>query len=47
MFCVFMGLAFGCVGNFLNGELWGCVVDFLLSWGMVFWGAGDLLCYLS
>jgi phosphatidylglycerol:prolipoprotein diacylglycerol transferase len=40
--CVPTGLAFGRVGNFLNGELWGRVADLSLPWGMVFRGAGDL-----
>ncbi len=35
-----LGLLFGRVGNFINGELWGKVTDFQL--GMVFPGAGSL-----
>jgi phosphatidylglycerol:prolipoprotein diacylglycerol transferase len=35
-----LGLAFGRLGNFINGELWGRVTDG--PWGMVFRGAGDL-----
>lgn len=35
-----IGLAFGRLGNFINGELWGRVTD--LPWGMVFPGAGPL-----
>ncbi len=37
-----LALAFGRLGNFINGELWGRVTD--LPWGMVFhtYGAGDL-----
>ena len=33
------GLAFGRIGNFINGELWGRPTD--VSWGMVFPQAGD------
>ena len=33
------GLAFGRLGNFINGELWGRVTD--LPWAMVFPQAGD------
>ena len=33
-----MGLAFGRLGNFINGELWGRVTD--VPWGMVFPNAG-------
>lgn len=33
-----IGLGFGRLGNFINGELWGRVTD--LPWGMVFPGAG-------
>ena len=36
-----IGLAFGRLGNFINGELWGRVTDPSLPWGMVFRGAGD------
>lgn len=35
-----LGLFFGRIGNFINGELWGKVTT--VSWGMVFPGAGDL-----
>ena len=35
-----MGLAFGRIANFINGELWGRVTD--ASIGMVFPGAGEL-----
>ena len=35
-----IGLGFGRLGNFINGELWGRVTDG--PWGMVFRGAGDL-----
>lgn len=35
-----VGLGFGRLGNFINGELWGRVTD--SPWGMVFPGAGPL-----
>lgn len=35
-----IGLGFGRLGNFINGELWGRVTD--APWGMVFPGAGPL-----
>ncbi|NIQ97112.1 MAG: prolipoprotein diacylglyceryl transferase, partial [Desulfuromonadales bacterium] len=35
-----IGLGFGRIGNFINGELWGRVTD--APWGMVFPGAGSL-----
>ena len=35
-----LGLAFGRLGNFINGELWGRVSDPSLPWAMVFQGAG-------
>jgi len=35
-----IGLGFGRLGNFINGELWGRVTD--VSWGVVFPGAGTL-----
>ena len=35
-----LGLAFGRIGNFVNGELWGTVTE--MPWGMVFPGAGPL-----
>jgi len=34
-----LGLAFGRIGNFINGELWGRPTD--VAWGMVFPQAGD------
>lgn len=34
------GLAFGRIGNFINGELWGRITD--VPWGMVFPQAGPL-----
>jgi phosphatidylglycerol:prolipoprotein diacylglycerol transferase len=39
--CVPLGLAFGRLGNFINGELWGRVTT--VPWGVVFPQAGDLL----
>ncbi|KAB2314533.1 prolipoprotein diacylglyceryl transferase [Betaproteobacteria bacterium SCN2] len=38
-----LGLAFGRIGNFINGELWGRTADPALPWAMVFPQAGDLL----
>jgi len=35
-----IGLFFGRIANFINGELWGRVTD--VPWAMVFPGAGDL-----
>ena len=35
-----VGLGFGRIGNFINGELWGRVTD--APWGMVFPGGGPL-----
>lgn len=35
------GLAFGRLGNFINGELWGRPTE--ASWGMIFPAAGDLV----
>lgn len=35
-----IGLGFGRIGNFINGELWGRATD--LPWGIVFPGAGSL-----
>lgn len=35
-----LGLLFGRLGNFINGELWGKVTT--ADWGMIFPGAGDL-----
>lgn len=37
-----LGLAFGRIGNFINGELWGRVADSSLPWAMAFPQAGDL-----
>ena len=34
-----IGLGFGRIGNFINGELWGRVTD--VPWGIVFPGAGS------
>lgn len=36
-----LGLAFGRLGNFINGELWGRAADPGLPWAMVFPQAGD------
>ena len=36
-----LGLAFGRLGNFINGELWGRVTDPSAPWAMVFPQAGD------
>ena len=36
-----LGLAFGRLGNFINGELWGRAADPNLPWAMVFPQAGD------
>lgn len=38
-----LGLAFGRLGNFINGELWGRAADPALPWAMVFPQAGDSL----
>ncbi len=38
-----LGLAFGRIGNFINGELWGRVADPNLPWAMIFPQAGDNL----
>jgi len=35
------GIAFGRIGNFINGELWGRPTD--VAWGMIFPQAGDQL----
>lgn len=35
------GLAFGRLGNFINGELWGRPTE--MPWGMVFVGGGDVV----
>lgn len=40
--CVPTGLAFGRIGNFINGELWGRVAGADLPWAMLFRGAGPL-----
>jgi phosphatidylglycerol:prolipoprotein diacylglycerol transferase len=40
--CVPFGLLFGRLANFVNGELWGRVVESAVPWAMVFPGAGDL-----
>ena len=40
--CVPTGLAAGRAGNFINGELWGRVVDPSLPWGMLFRDGGPL-----
>ena len=37
-----LGLAFGRIGNFINGELWGRVADPALPWAMVFPQVDDL-----
>lgn len=37
-----IGLFFGRIGNFINGELWGRVCDPSLPWAMVFPQSGDL-----
>ncbi|MCF6319973.1 MAG: prolipoprotein diacylglyceryl transferase [Proteobacteria bacterium] len=38
-----LGLAFGRMGNFINGELWGRIADpESVPWAMIFPGAGDL-----
>ena len=36
-----LGLLFGRIGNFINGELWGRPADPALPWAMVFPQAGD------
>ena len=41
--CVPLGLAFGRLGNFINGELWGRAADPSLPWAMVFPQSGTLL----
>jgi len=38
-----LGLAFGRIGNFINGELWGRAADPSLPWAMIFPQAGDML----
>ncbi|MDD2884424.1 MAG: prolipoprotein diacylglyceryl transferase [Dechloromonas sp.] len=37
-----LGLAAGRLGNFINGELWGRVVDASLPWAMIFPQSGSL-----
>ena len=37
-----LGLAFGRVGNFINGELWGRAADPALPWAMIFPQVDDL-----
>ncbi|MCK9517162.1 MAG: prolipoprotein diacylglyceryl transferase [Ottowia sp.] len=41
--CVPLGLAFGRIGNFINGELWGRVASPDLPWAMVFPQSGSLV----
>ncbi len=36
-----LGLGFGRLGNFINGELWGRVTDSQAPWAMIFPQAGD------
>ncbi len=36
-----LGLGFGRLGNFINGELWGRVTDSEAPWAMIFPQAGD------
>lgn len=38
-----MGLFFGRIGNFINGELWGRVTSSTLPWAMVFPQSGSML----
>ena len=38
-----LGLAFGRIGNFINGELWGRIASETLPWAMAFPQAGDIL----
>ena len=37
-----LGLFFGRLANFVNGELWGRITDASVPWAMVFPGGGDL-----
>lgn len=37
-----MGLCFGRIGNFINGELWGRITSSNLPWGMVFPQSGTM-----
>lgn len=41
--CIPIGLAFGRLGNFINGELWGRVTDSSMPWVMVFPQSGVML----
>jgi phosphatidylglycerol:prolipoprotein diacylglycerol transferase len=41
--CVPIGLAFGRLGNFINGELWGRAAEASLPWAMVFPQSGTTL----
>jgi len=41
--CVAPGLAWGRVGNFINGELWGRVADASLPWAMAFPQSGSMV----
>lgn len=41
--CVPIGLAFGRLGNFVNGELWGRAAEASLPWAMVFPQSGSAL----
>lgn len=38
-----LGLMFGRLGNFINGELWGRITSSNLPWGMIFPQSGSLL----
>lgn len=38
-----LGLMFGRLGNFINGELWGRAADPTLPWAMIFENSGTLL----
>ena len=38
-----LGLFFGRIGNFINGELWGRVADPTLPWAMIFPQSGTLM----
>lgn len=35
---VLIGFVVGWFGNFINGELWGCVIDLMVLWVMLFLG---------
>jgi phosphatidylglycerol---prolipoprotein diacylglyceryl transferase len=41
--CVPLGYAFGRIGNFINGELWGRAADPGLPWAMVFPQSGQMI----